>query len=183
MTEIAINPQHAMNHSHPAAAEPLRPKLLEMKSRATKAGSREAAGGQGATLIVAAFGAMFLAYVFNFSGFQTGLNAYFEGLNTAVKAHNSQAARMLIIALPFAGGLMASTFLWAFVNTVTLMTAGFVPAKKIRVEQQPVSIEAASAEPALEGPGKKPVQSAVCVKPLRLDRRDPGVAKVILTRR
>jgi hypothetical protein len=178
LTEIAINPNQAMDH--PAATA--RPKLLEMKPRQPKTGGREAAGSQGATLVVAAFGAMFLAYAFDFNGFQTGLNAYFEGLNTAVKAHNSQAARLIIIALPFVGGLMAATFLWAFVNTVTLMTAGFAP-KKNRVEQPPVSIEAASAEPALEGSGKKPVQKAVCVKPLRLDQRDRGVTKVILTRR
>ena len=56
MTEIAIDHPQGMNNA--VAAEPVRAKLLKIKSREPKT---VAAGGQGATLVVAVFGAMFLA--------------------------------------------------------------------------------------------------------------------------
>jgi hypothetical protein len=172
----------AIQNLEAGAAKQPRPKLHEIKPREPKTGSREAAGGQGATLMMAAVGALFLAYVFNFRGFETSVDAYFSGLDAAVKGHNSQVARIFVNVLPLAGGLLAAGLLWVFGNTLGRVAKGVANPKKAKAKAKQAE---APAAPPVDVTVKKPVAKApaVCVKPLRLDRVDRGVTRIILTRR
>jgi hypothetical protein len=127
---------------------------------------------------VAAFGALFLAYVFNFRGFETSIDAYFSGLNAAIQSHNPEVTHGYMGIIPYAVVLLLAGFLVIIGKTMFRIVGGIFKPKKSKAKE-------ASAEPALEVTAKKPVAKApaVCVKPLRLDQRDLGVAKVILTRR
>ena len=54
-------------------------------------------------LLVAAFGSLFVGYVFNVRGMGTSLDNYFNGLNSAAQGHQSQVASTFIAGLPLVG--------------------------------------------------------------------------------
>ena len=162
----------AIQNLEAGAAKQPRPKLHEIKP------PKPQAGGQGVTLIVAAFGALFLAYVFNFRGFETSIDTYFNGLNAAMQSHSPEVTHGYLRLLPYACLLLLAAFLWMIAKTMFRMVAGIFKPKKAKAKQ-------VAAEPAVSVSAKKAEAKApaVCVKPMRLDQRDRGVTRVILTRR
>jgi hypothetical protein len=148
-------------------------------------------GGQGGTLIMAAAGTLFLSYVFNFHGFQDSTDEFFHGLDVAARAQTPSVAHLYLAVLPYAGAALALGFLWILTRTLLRMISGaFTPKKKNAVpapEELPLPEMCAArlSHPGVKSAGARPSQkaAAVCVKPLRLDMRDVGVAKVILPRR
>ncbi len=176
MAEIAIKRQ-------PVAVQAT---LQDLKVRA---GSKQ--GGQGGTLVMAAAGALFLSYVFNFRGFQDSADGYFHGLDVAARGQTPAVAHLYLAVLPYAGMALALGFLWILMRTLLGMITGAVTPKKKKsakasTEALPVMLAVQAAEPGVKvASAAKSSQKppAVCVKPLRLDMRDVGVAKVILRRR
>jgi len=153
--------------------------------------SRAKTGGQGGTLIMAAAGALFLSYVFNFHGFEDNADAYFHGLDASARAQSPAVAHLYLAVLPYAGLALALGLLWILMRTLLRMITGAVTPKKKAAKPAaeqplPAMVEARVSNPGVKvAAAAKPAQKppAVCVKPLRLDMRDVGVAKVILPRR
>jgi hypothetical protein len=60
------------------------------------------------SLIVAALGLLFVGYIFNANGLQTGIDAYFGGLNNAVQSHSPEVSGIFVRTLKLLGaGLIA----------------------------------------------------------------------------
>ena len=181
MAEIAIKRQPI----------PVQPTLHDLKPR-----RGEKSGGQGGTLIMAAVGALFLSYVFNFRGFQDSADGYFHGLDVSARSQTPAVAHLYLTILPYAGMALALGIVWILMRTLLGMVSGAVKPKKKKADrphaEQPIPPMSAArisgavnkATPHLVAEAKPtPKPPAVCVKPLRLDMRDVGVAKVILPRR
>jgi hypothetical protein len=96
------------------------------------------------TLLVAASGSLFVAYVFNLRGVATWLDSYFGNLNQAAESHQEAVADVFLHALPAMSGVLVLILMLIFLRA----SGGKSAAKKPSAESRGVEgfVEAAAAE-------------------------------------
>ena len=99
-------------------------------------------------LIVAAFGSLFVAYIFNFRGVATAFDRSFAHMNQNAQSHQATVASFFLHALPFTVGLMVLFLMLIFLRAGGSGSSEKSSSKKQSADARGVDafVEAAAAE-------------------------------------
>jgi hypothetical protein len=140
-TVTPANPQRRFADRNPGMAQPHR-RSTDPQRRATDPNlTRKGLLSHPGTLMMGLGGVLFAAYIFNFNGTATYLDALFNGWNDAAHAQNHAVQSGVVAAIPYAVGFIALIILYAILKGISSAltshktTKQLAPRKEISLQE------------------------------------------------
>jgi hypothetical protein len=154
------NPQRRFADRTPAAGQQYHRRSTDPQRRATDPNlTRKGILSHPGTLMMGLGGVLFAAYIFNFNGTATYLDALFNGWNDAAHAQNHAVQSGVVAAIPYAVGFIALIILYAILKGIGSALTSHKTAKQLAPRKE-ITVQEFTEHVATRGVSPKVAKEA-----------------------